>query len=171
MLCFLHKVFSEAVQFAPLGLINMFNSGGALDDVSSTADSSATTIHVRCRGPGRFGAYSATRPELCRVDGQQVEFSHTEDGLLAFDLPHCSSHDGDLWRIEILYRSPWIRLPSQHARIFRGSFQRSHCSEKVFREAIVQLVLMVLHSAMAVLCVILFTMWLLCCTGITVILV
>jgi len=100
------KVFSKAIQFAPLGLINMFNSGGALNDVSSTSDSSATTIHVRCRGPGRFGAYSATRPELCRVDGQQVEFSHTEDGLLAFDLPHCSSHDGDLWRIEILYRSP-----------------------------------------------------------------
>ncbi|PUZ47661.1 hypothetical protein GQ55_7G184500 [Panicum hallii var. hallii] len=99
------KVFSEAVQFAPLGLINMFNSGGALHDVSSTSDSSATTIHVRCRGPGRFGAYSATRPELCRV-GQQVEFSHTEDGLLAFDLPHCSSHDGDLWHIEILYKTP-----------------------------------------------------------------
>jgi len=105
MLCFLHQVFSEAVQFAPLVLINMFNSNGALDDVSSTADSSATTIHVRCRGPGRFGAYSATRPELCRVDGQQVEFSHTEDDLLAIDLPHRSSHDGDRWHIEILYRT------------------------------------------------------------------
>ncbi|CAL5026831.1 unnamed protein product [Urochloa decumbens] len=99
------KVFSETVQFAPLGLINMFNSGGALNDVSSTTDSSATTVHVRCRGPGRFGAYSATRPELCRVSEQEVEFSHTEDGLLAFDLPHCSSHDGDLWHIEIVYRT------------------------------------------------------------------
>ncbi|XP_004975984.2 probable galactinol--sucrose galactosyltransferase 2 [Setaria italica] len=99
------KVFGEAVQFAPLGLINMFNSGGALDDISSTADSSATTIHVRCRGPGRFGAYSATRPENCRVDGQQVEFCHTEDDLLAFDLPRSSSRDGDLWCIEILYRT------------------------------------------------------------------
>ncbi|CAN6239878.1 unnamed protein product [Urochloa humidicola] len=99
------KVFSETVQFAPLGLINMFNSGGALDDVSSTSDSSTTTVHVRCRGPGWFGAYSATRPELCRVSEQEVEFSHTEDGLLAFDLPYCSSHSGDLWRIEIVYRT------------------------------------------------------------------
>ncbi|CAN6228565.1 unnamed protein product [Urochloa humidicola] len=99
------KVFSETVQFAPLGLINMFNSGGALDDVSSTSDSSDTTVHVRCRGPGRFGAYSATRPELCRVSEQEVEFSHTEDGLLAFDLPHSSSHEGDLWHIEIIYRT------------------------------------------------------------------
>jgi hypothetical protein len=102
---FLHQVFGDAVQFAPLGLINMFNSGGALEDISSISDSSATTIHVRCRGPGRFGAYSATRPELCRVDGQQVEFSHTEDGLLAFEIPCSSSRDGDLWRIEILYRT------------------------------------------------------------------
>lgn len=108
---FLHQVFGDAVQFAPLGLINMFNSGGALEDISSISDSSATTIHVRCRGPGRFGAYSATRPELCRVDGQQVEFSHTEDGLLAFEIPCSSSRDGDLWRIEILYRTSWICLP------------------------------------------------------------
>ncbi|CAN6235384.1 unnamed protein product [Urochloa humidicola] len=99
------EVFSEAVQFAPLGLINMFNSGGALKDVSSEADSTATTVHVRCRGPGRFGAFSATRPELCRVDEKQVEFSYTEDGMLAFDLPPCSSHDGDLWHIEIVYRT------------------------------------------------------------------
>ncbi|XP_062184232.1 probable galactinol--sucrose galactosyltransferase 2 [Phragmites australis] len=98
------RVFSEAVQFAPLGLINMFNSGGALDDVSSTADSSASTVHIKCRGPGRFGAYSATRPELCRVDEEEVEFSYTEDGLLAFDLPYRSSHN-NLRHIEVLYRA------------------------------------------------------------------
>ncbi|KAL6882537.1 hypothetical protein ACP4OV_011227 [Aristida adscensionis] len=98
------KVFSGAVQFAPLGLINMFNSGGALDHVSSTASAAATKIHIKCRGPGRFGAYSATRPELCRVDEQEVEFSHTKDGLLTFDLPTCSSHDNPR-NIEILYRT------------------------------------------------------------------
>ncbi|TVU15548.1 hypothetical protein EJB05_39073, partial [Eragrostis curvula] len=97
------KVFSEAVQFAPIGLINMFNSGGALDDVTSSADSSGIVIHIKCRGPGRFGAFSAIRPELCRVDGHEVQFSHIEDGLLAFDIPHNSPHV-NLSNIEILYR-------------------------------------------------------------------
>lgn len=99
------KIFNDFVRFAPFGLINMFNSGGALDSVSNTADSSATTVHIRCRGPGRFGAYSATRPELCKVGEQQVEFSHTEDGMLAFDLaPPLSSQD-NLRHIEIVYRA------------------------------------------------------------------
>uniref|UniRef100_A0A0A9BIS3 Galactinol--sucrose galactosyltransferase n=1 Tax=Arundo donax TaxID=35708 RepID=A0A0A9BIS3_ARUDO len=99
------KVFSGVVQFGPLGLINMFNSGGAVDDLTCAADPSATTIHIKCRGPGRFGAYSATTPELCRVDEEEVQFSHTEDdGLLAFDLPHCFSSE-NLRHIEIVYNA------------------------------------------------------------------
>jgi hypothetical protein len=82
----------------------MFNSGGALHNVSSIADSSATTIHIRCQGPGRFGAYSATRPELCRVDENEVEFAHAEDGLLTFYLPPSSSQD-NLRHVEIVYKA------------------------------------------------------------------
>jgi hypothetical protein len=82
----------------------MFNSGGALEDVTSTADSSTTIIHIKYRGPGRFGAYSAIMPEVCRVDGYEVQFTYTEDGLLAFDLPPSSS-DLNLNSIEIPYRA------------------------------------------------------------------
>uniref|UniRef100_J3LYY4 galactinol--sucrose galactosyltransferase n=1 Tax=Oryza brachyantha TaxID=4533 RepID=J3LYY4_ORYBR len=99
------KVFGGLVQFAPLGLINMYNSGGALEDLTSADDSSATTVQIKCRGPGRFGAYSATRPDICRVDEHEVEFNHREDdGFLAFDLPHGSSQN-NLRNIEILYRA------------------------------------------------------------------
>uniref|UniRef100_A0A0E0KRY9 galactinol--sucrose galactosyltransferase n=1 Tax=Oryza punctata TaxID=4537 RepID=A0A0E0KRY9_ORYPU len=58
-------------------------------------------IKIQCRGPGRFGAYSATRPGICRVDEHEVEFRHTDDGFLAFDLSHGSSQD-NLRNIEIL---------------------------------------------------------------------
>jgi hypothetical protein len=103
MPCFSFQIFVAAVQFAPLGLINMFNSGGALEDVTSTADSSTTIIHIKCRGRGRFGAYSAIMPELCRVDGYEVQFTYTEDGLLAFDpLAHPTFN---LNSIEIPYRA------------------------------------------------------------------
>lgn len=98
------KVFGGFVQFAPLGLVNMYNSGGALENVTSTGDCSEITIQIQCRGPGRFGAYSATRPEICSVDEHEVEFKHTDDGFLAFDLSHGSSQD-NLRNIEILYRA------------------------------------------------------------------
>uniref|UniRef100_A0A0D9ZM80 galactinol--sucrose galactosyltransferase n=1 Tax=Oryza glumipatula TaxID=40148 RepID=A0A0D9ZM80_9ORYZ len=98
------KVFGGFVQFAPFGLVNMYNSGGALENVTSTGDCSEITIQIQCRGPGRFGAYSATRPEICSVDEHEVEFKHTDDGFLAFDLSHGSSQD-NLRNIEILYRA------------------------------------------------------------------
>jgi hypothetical protein len=85
-----------------LGLINMFNSGGALDSITGTVDSSATTVQIKCRGPGRFGAYSSASPVLCRIDTLEVEFSHSDNGLLAFDLADGSSN-GNLRNIEILY--------------------------------------------------------------------
>ncbi|KAM0847426.1 hypothetical protein ACQ4PT_055008 [Festuca glaucescens] len=97
------KVFGEAVRVAPLGLLNMFNSGGALDSIASSVDSSDTTIQIKCRGPGRFGVYSSARPAICRVDAHEVEFSYSDDGLLAFDLPDGPSLS-HLRNIEILYR-------------------------------------------------------------------
>jgi hypothetical protein len=99
----LHQVFAEAVRFAPLGLLNMFNSGGALDSIASTVDSSATMIQIKCRGPGQFGVYSSARPATCRVDAHEVEFSYSDDGLLAFDLPDGPSLS-NLRNIEIMYR-------------------------------------------------------------------
>jgi hypothetical protein len=99
----LHQVFGEAVRVAPLGLLNMFNSGGALDSIASSVDSSYTVIQIKCRGPGRFGVYSSARPAICRVDAHEVEFSYSDDGLLAFDLPDGPSLS-HLRNIEILYR-------------------------------------------------------------------
>ncbi|CAM0904155.1 unnamed protein product [Alopecurus aequalis] len=96
------KVIGGAIQFAPLGLINMFNSGGALDSIAGMVDSSATTVEIKCRGPGRFGGYSSARPALCRVDAHDVEFSYSDDGLLAFDLTDVPSVS-NLRSIEILY--------------------------------------------------------------------
>ncbi|PNT61306.1 probable galactinol--sucrose galactosyltransferase 2 [Brachypodium distachyon] len=95
------KVFGGAVRFAPLGLTNMFNSGGALHSIASTVDSSATTIQIS-RIPGRFAAYSSARPAICRVDAHDVEFSHSDDGLLAFDLSD-GSPQNNLRNIEIVY--------------------------------------------------------------------
>jgi hypothetical protein len=39
-----------------------------------------------------FEVYSTIMPEPCRVDGYEVLFAYMEDGLVALDLPHSSSH-------------------------------------------------------------------------------
>ncbi|KAJ8747380.1 hypothetical protein K2173_001492 [Erythroxylum novogranatense] len=41
------KVYNQQIQFAPIGLINMYNSGGAVESVDHSGDSSTCKIHIR----------------------------------------------------------------------------------------------------------------------------
>lgn len=99
------------ISFAPIGLINMFNSSGAVEqfevhpssekpelfdgEISSELPSSLSdnrsptaTIGLTVRGCGRFGAYSSQRPLKCQVDDAVVEFIYDADsGLLTFNVP------------------------------------------------------------------------------------
>ncbi|KAL2471565.1 putative galactinol--sucrose galactosyltransferase 2 [Abeliophyllum distichum] len=51
------KEIDEKLHFAPLGLIDMYNSGGAIEEFSCKE-----TITIKARGSGRFGAYSSKKP-------------------------------------------------------------------------------------------------------------
>ena len=99
------------ISFAPIGLLDMFNSGGAVEQVEvhmasekpelfdgeipselstslSENRSPTATIALTVRGCGRFGAYSSQRPLKCLVDHAEVEFSYDPDnGLLTFTIP------------------------------------------------------------------------------------
>ncbi|KAL0441114.1 UNVERIFIED_CONTAM: putative galactinol--sucrose galactosyltransferase 2 [Sesamum radiatum] len=48
------KVFKENVDFAPIGLIKMYNSGGAIEDCTF-----GDSIRIKARGSGLFGAFSS----------------------------------------------------------------------------------------------------------------
>ncbi|RWW45797.1 hypothetical protein BHE74_00048333 [Ensete ventricosum] len=104
---------TPSISFAPIGLLDMFNSGGAVEqfDVSVTSnhaaagqddghafsDTAATmstnrgstaTVALRVRGRGRFGAYSSQRPLRCTLDSSDVEFSYDEGtGLVTINMP------------------------------------------------------------------------------------
>ncbi|KAG9446461.1 hypothetical protein H6P81_012589 [Aristolochia fimbriata] len=82
------KDYDQKVHFAPIGLIDMFNSGGAIESLSFKIES--TEIIIKARGCGRFGAYSSTIPTYCLVDCEEKEFSYSaKDGLLTINLePH-----------------------------------------------------------------------------------
>ncbi|KAK4489007.1 hypothetical protein RD792_004799, partial [Penstemon davidsonii] len=78
------RVLDETLEFAPIGLIDMFNSGGATESVSFTP---GPMVKVEARGCGRFGAYSSKKPIYCTVDGKKEEFVYDADkGLLVVKL-------------------------------------------------------------------------------------
>ncbi|KAK7350666.1 hypothetical protein VNO77_09524 [Canavalia gladiata] len=93
-------VFGHDVQFAPIGLLDMYNSGGAVEALDCTMDVAQCTIKIKGKGCGRFGAYSNVGPKRCVVDMKEEEFSYnTEDGLLTFNL----GGEGNSRDIEVVY--------------------------------------------------------------------
>uniref|UniRef100_A0A7N0VEP6 galactinol--sucrose galactosyltransferase n=1 Tax=Kalanchoe fedtschenkoi TaxID=63787 RepID=A0A7N0VEP6_KALFE len=78
------RVFGPNIHFAPLGLLDMYNAGGAVEALSCDTD---RVITVKTRGCGRFGAYSNTKPESIKVDSQTRDFTYNaEEGLLTLTL-------------------------------------------------------------------------------------
>ena len=113
------KKITTSVSFAPIGLLDMFNSGGAVesfdvklcsivnpdsdDQLSPLSKNRVPTAEVvlRVRGCGRFGAYSSIRPLECSLDSQKVEFSYVADsGLLTVNIP-VPEEEMYRWTLEI----------------------------------------------------------------------
>lgn len=96
------QVFGQDIQFAPIGLLDMYNSGGAIEALDCNAGDSACVVKVQVRGCGRFGAYSNTKPRLCSVNEKEEYFVYNavaSNGLLIIKLHgECSLRD-----IEIVY--------------------------------------------------------------------
>jgi raffinose synthase len=119
------KEITANISFAPIGLVNMFNAGGAVEqfEVHLTSDkkpehfdgevhselstslsgnqSPTATISVKVRGCGRFGAYSSQVPLKCKVGNTEVDFEYEPaTGLLNFAIP-APEEDMYRWPIEI----------------------------------------------------------------------
>jgi len=93
---------SGRVRWAPIGLGDMLNSGGALLDVGRLEEATTTegqrgeiiSASIVTRGPGRFVAFSQPAPSRIIIDGgygsapSELAFDYTEEtGLLSFILP------------------------------------------------------------------------------------
>ncbi|XP_008381428.3 stachyose synthase [Malus domestica] len=82
------KKLGRNIKFAPIGLTNMFNSGGALQELeykSSAAEVSAM-VKVKVKGGGNFLAYSSESPKKCYLNGAEVPFEWSAEGKLALNL-------------------------------------------------------------------------------------
>ncbi|KAL5719739.1 galactinol--sucrose galactosyltransferase [Ranunculus cassubicifolius] len=109
------KEIGGNISFAPIGLVDMFNSSGAVErfevqvaenkpelfggEVSS--EIATATILLEVRGCGRFGAYSSRPPLKCSIEGSETSFDYNSDnGLLIFSLP-VPEKEMYRWMIEI----------------------------------------------------------------------
>lgn len=84
------QVYQQGIEFAPIGLMDMYNSGGAVESVEMITDSSSSScrIQMKGRGEGRFGAYSSRKPNSCSVNSKNEEFKfNDEDNLLTLTIP------------------------------------------------------------------------------------
>ncbi|KAK4431765.1 putative galactinol--sucrose galactosyltransferase 6 [Sesamum alatum] len=117
------KVLAPGFSFAPFGLIDMFNAGGAIEglkyDVKVAAQSSEGTgvagervenlsseavavISMDVKGCGRFGAYSSAKPRKCTVGSATVDFEYdSASGLVTFNLLEMPREDQKVHNVEI----------------------------------------------------------------------
>ncbi|KAI4300776.1 hypothetical protein L6164_034112 [Bauhinia variegata] len=121
------KEIAPSISFAPIGLLDMFNTGGAVEHVEihklasenkaaeifdgevvselttylSSGRSATATIGLRVRGSGRFGVYSSQRPLKCVVSDTETDFNYDSDnGLMSFSIP-VPKEGMQTWSIEI----------------------------------------------------------------------
>ncbi|KAL5221598.1 hypothetical protein ABZP36_026311 [Zizania latifolia] len=78
------KQLANGVSFAPVGLIRMFNSGGAVTGLRCVEDAG---VELKVRGAGTVGAYSSARPKKVAVDSEAAEFSYDDGcGMVTVEL-------------------------------------------------------------------------------------
>ena len=66
--------FDNAVYWSPIGLLDMLNTGGAVERILPSR--SSRSANFLAKGPGRFGVFSSQRPKQVTIDGTVCEFSY-----------------------------------------------------------------------------------------------
>ncbi|KAG8389577.1 hypothetical protein BUALT_Bualt02G0243600 [Buddleja alternifolia] len=76
------KQLSQGVQFAPIGLTNLFNAGGTIQGL--VYDEAIAKIEVK--GEGKFLAFSSVAPKKAYVNGIREVFEWSGNGKLELDI-------------------------------------------------------------------------------------
>lgn len=98
------QVLVPGFGFAPIGLVDMFNAGGAIEGlryelkdgaklfelecvaagekVENNSSELVGIVHMEVKGCGKFGAYSSVRPRRCTVGSNVVDFSYDSESVL-----------------------------------------------------------------------------------------
>ncbi|XP_012080005.1 galactinol--sucrose galactosyltransferase [Jatropha curcas] len=77
-------LFGKLIQFAPIGLVNMLNSGGAIQSLDIDDDKNLVRIGVK--GRGEMKVFASEKPVACKLDGVDVQFSY-DDQVVVIQVP------------------------------------------------------------------------------------
>lgn len=95
------KHLPNGASFAAIGLLGMFNSGGAVRELRFGGEDA--DVELRVRGSGTVGAYSSTKPTCVAVDSKAVGFSYDGTcGLISFELG-IPDQEMYLWTVTVGY--------------------------------------------------------------------
>ncbi|EOA20025.1 hypothetical protein CARUB_v10000299mg [Capsella rubella] len=103
-----HKIFTvspishlvDGVSFAPIGLVNMYNSGGAIERLRYEVEKMKVVMEVK--GCGKFGAYSSVKPKRCIVESNEMAFEYdSSSGLVTFELENIPIETKRLHALEV----------------------------------------------------------------------
>ncbi|CAA0832491.1 Probable galactinol--sucrose galactosyltransferase 1 [Striga hermonthica] len=72
------KRLSNGAAFAPIGLLKMFNSGGAIKQVKYETEKTGC-VDLKVVGCGTFGAYLSVMPKKIVIDGKDEVFEYEEN--------------------------------------------------------------------------------------------
>ncbi|CAK7323686.1 unnamed protein product [Dovyalis caffra] len=82
------KLGSSGIKFAPIGLTNMFNSGGTIQEVEYVdPEEFETCVKIEVKGGGDFLSYSNACPIRCFLNGAESGFQWLDNGKLSLNLP------------------------------------------------------------------------------------
>ncbi|XP_068663259.1 stachyose synthase [Aristolochia californica] len=81
------KLRGHGIKFAPIGLSNMFNSGGTIQEVEYDDIEETASVRMKVKGVGKFLAYSSVKPRKICLNGGEVGFEWWGDGKLTIDVP------------------------------------------------------------------------------------
>ncbi|KAH9683859.1 putative galactinol--sucrose galactosyltransferase 4 [Citrus sinensis] len=84
---------NERAKFAPIGLENMFNSGGGggggggIEFLEYASKGGLYNVKIKVKGTCKFLAYSSEKPREIILNGEDVEFDWSSNGILRFEVP------------------------------------------------------------------------------------
>ncbi|KAJ6845553.1 stachyose synthase [Iris pallida] len=78
------------VRFAPVGLANMLNCGGAVESLELRDEPGEQMVRMSVKGGGELKAFSSVKPAACRVGGAEVSFVY-EEGMVGIEVPWSGS--------------------------------------------------------------------------------
>jgi raffinose synthase len=76
---------TKLVQVAPIGLVKMLNSGGAIQSLEFDGDDE-NLVRIGVKGSGEMRVFASEKPLSCKIDGVGVEFSYI-DQMVVVQVP------------------------------------------------------------------------------------